>query len=266
MKLYEKEQKLTKSIKGNGKVAVAFSGGVDSTLLLKECVDTLGCENVVAITACSLAFPEREKSEAQELCNQLGVKQIMFDINQLDIPGFAQNLPNRCYLCKKALFKGICYIAKSNGCRWIAEGSNLDDLDDYRPGMQAIKELGVSSPLQEAGLTKAEIRELSARHSLPTYSKQSFACLATRLEYGDTITDEKLEKIGNAEQFLLDMGFEQVRVRLHSNSADIEVAPHQRQMLLDNADKITNALLGYGFSFVTMSLSGYRQGSMNKTI
>lgn len=266
MKLYEKEQKLTESIKGNGKVAVAFSGGVDSTLLLKECVDALGCDNVVTITACSLAFPEREKSEAQDICNQLGVKQVMFDINQLDIPGFAQNPPNRCYLCKKALFKGICYIAKANGCRWIAEGSNLDDLNDYRPGMQAIKELGVSSPLQEAGLTKAEIRELSAQHNLPTHSKQSFACLATRIEYGDAITDEKLEKIGNAEQFLLDMGFEQVRVRLHSNCADIEVAPHQRQMVLDSADKITNALLGYGFSFVTMSLAGYRQGSMNKTI
>ena len=132
--------------------------------------------------------------------------------------------------------------------------------------IRAIQELGVVSPLRKAELTKAEIRLLSEKLKLKTASKPSFACLATRLEYGDTITDEKLEKIGNAEQFLLDMGFEQVRVRLHSNSADIEVAPHQRQMLLDNADKITNALLGYGFSFVTMSLAGYRQGSMNKTI
>ena len=266
MKLYEKEQKLTKSIKGNGKVAVAFSGGVDSTLLLKECADTLGAENVVAITACSLAFPKREQNESTEFCKSEGIKQIQFNINPLKIPSFCTNPPDRCYICKKAIFTEICKISDEQKCNCVFEGSNLDDDNDYRPGMRAIQELGVVSPLRKAELTKAEIRLLSEKLKLKTASKPSFACLATRLEYGDTITEDKLKMIDRAEQLLIDLGINQVRVRLHGKTARIEVEQERMQAVLENADKITTAFQDYGFDYTALDLNGYKTGNMNKSI
>lgn len=266
MNLTEKEQKLKEIIKEHGRVAVAFSSGVDSTLLLKICADTLGKENVIAITACSVAFPEREQNEAIEFCKSEGIKQIKFNINQLEIPGFCSNPPDRCYICKKAIFTELCAVAKDENCDCVFEGSNLDDDNDYRPGMRAIKELGVISPLRQAELTKAEIRKLSAKLNLKTAKKPSLACLATRFEYGDIITEDKLKMIDKAEQKLIELGLNQVRVRLHGKTARIEVEKSQMQTVLDNKDEITEAFKSYGFDYVTLDLNGYTQGSMNKSI
>ncbi|MDO4363305.1 MAG: ATP-dependent sacrificial sulfur transferase LarE, partial [Clostridia bacterium] len=246
--------------------AVAFSSGVDSTLLLKICANTLGKENVIAITACSVAFPEREQNESIEFCKSEGIKQIKFNINQLEIPGFCSNPPDRCYICKKAIFTELCDIAKNENCDCVFEGSNLDDDNDYRPGMRAIKELGVISPLRQAELTKAEIRKLSANLNLKTAKKPSLACLATRFEYGDTITEGKLKMIDKAEQKLIELGLNQVRVRLHGKTARIEVEKSQMQTVLDNKDEITEAFKSYGFDYITLDLNGYTQGSMNKSI
>lgn len=262
----EKEQELKRIITVHGKVAVAFSSGVDSTLLLKECADTLGAENVVAITACSLAFPKREQNESTEFCKSEGIKQIQFNINPLKIPSFCANPPDRCYICKKAIFTEICRIADEQKCNCVFEGSNLDDDNDYRPGMRAIQELGVVSPLRKAELTKTEIRLLSEKLKLKTASKPSFACLATRLEYGDTITEEKLKMIDRAEQLLIDLGINQVRVRLHGKTARIEVEQEQMQAVLENADKITTAFQDYGFDYTALDLNGYKTGNMNKSI
>ncbi len=266
MNLAEKEQKLKNIIGEHNRVAVAFSSGVDSTLLLKVCADTLGKENVIAITACSLAFPEREQNESSEFCKNEGITQIKFNINQLEIPGFCSNPPDRCYICKKAIFTKLCEFAKKQNCDCVFEGSNLDDDNDYRPGMRAIKELGVVSPLRQAELSKSEIREISEKLQLKTAKKPSFACLATRFEYGDTITEEKLKMIGNAEQMLINLGFNQVRVRLHNKIGRIEVDNSQMQKVIDNKDKITESFKSYGFDYVTLDLDGYVQGSMNKLI
>lgn len=262
MTLEQKRETLKENIKSLGKVAVAFSSGVDSTLLLAVCKEVLG-DNVVAITANSVSFPERERTEAFDFCKDNGIEQIEFSVNQLEIEGFKENPVDRCYICKKALFSSICEIAKENDCNYVLEGSNLDDDNDYRPGMRAIKELGVLSPLRDAQLTKAEIRQLSTQMNLPTAKKQSFACLATRFVYGDEITEEKLSMIDKAEQELLDLGFSQVRVRLHGKIARIEVAQNQMQRLLDIAPTITSHFKSYGFDYVTMDLSGYNLGSMN---
>lgn len=249
-------------------VAVAFSSGVDSTLLLKVAADTLGKENVIAVTARSCSFPKRELTEAEAFCKTEGIRQFVVDSEELDIDGFSQNPPNRCYLCKHELFEKILTVADQNGIRAVVEGSNMDDEGDYRPGHQAVQELGIKSPLRKAELYKEEIRELSRELGLPTAEKQSFACLSSRFVYGETITREKLGMVDRAEQLLMDLGFHQLRVRIHGTIARIEVLPDEFEKLIrpEIRTQINEKFSEYGFSYVTMDLKGYRTGSMNETL
>ena len=260
-----KLEKLKNLLKDMGNVAIAFSGGVDSTFLLKVAADVLG-ENVIAVTARSSTYPEREFNEASEYIKKLGAKHAVIRSEELEIDGFSKNPANRCYFCKKELFTKVWKVAEQHGMKYVADGSNMDDLGDYRPGMLALKELGVSSPLREAGLTKENIRSLSREMGLPTWDKQPFACLASRFPYGEEITPEKLRMIDKAEQFLLDLGFKQVRVRHHGDVARIEVARNERSRFFDTdmMDKISERLKEVGFRYVTLDLQGYRTGSMNE--
>lgn len=265
--LQEKYRLLQENLKNLGSVAIAFSSGVDSTFLLKAAHDVLG-EKVIAVTASSCSFPQRELKEAEEFCKDNGIRHIICKSEELDIDGFRQNPKNRCYLCKHELFEKIWDIARQNGIAAVAEGSNLDDNGDYRPGLIAVKELGVKSPLREVGLTKEEIRELSKALDLPTWDKQSFACLSSRFVYGETINEEKLGMVDRAEQLLLDMGFRQVRVRIHGMMARIEVLPEEIGRLTEETVRrtITDKFKEFGFTYVTLDLSGYRMGSMNETL
>ena len=267
MTTQEKYQKLRDYIASLESVAVAFSGGVDSTLLLKVAHDVLK-DKAIAITASSVLFPERELDEAKNFCEKNNITQIICPSEELEIEGFRNNPKNRCYLCKKELFTKILNIAREHSISNVIEGSNLDDLGDYRPGLQAIKELEIKSPLRFAELNKAEVRQLSRELGLPTWEKPSFACLASRFVYGETITKEKLKMIEKAEQLLLNLKFKQVRVRIHGNIARIEIMPEEFSRIMD--DEIRIKIFKYfkelGFSYVTLDLAGYRTGSMNETI
>ena len=247
-----------------GSVAVAFSSGVDSTFLLKAAHEVLG-DRAIAITVSSSSFPKRELTEAKAFCDRAGIRHVICESDELEIEGFAKNPPDRCYLCKREIFQRIKKLAVENGIAYVAEGSNMDDNGDYRPGHRAIAELEIKSPLRKAELTKKEIRELSRELGLPTWDKPSFACLASRFVYGETITREKLGMVEKAEQLLLDYGFHQVRVRIHDNLARIEVLPEQFDRLMEEKVRtdVVAKLKEYGFLYVTMDLSGYRMGSMN---
>ena len=264
-KLHEKYEKLKEYLKSLESVAVAFSSGVDSTFLLKTAHDVLG-DKAIAVTAQSCSFPKRELDEAIAFCEKENIRHIIFEFDELEVDGFSQNPVNRCYICKKAIFKNIIKIAKENLIENIVEGSNTDDDGDYRPGQQAVKELNIKSPLRFAELSKEEIRTLSKELGLPTWKKQSFACLSSRFVYGETISREKLIMVDKAEQLLLDMDFTQVRVRIHNNIARIEVNPNEFEKLLENREQIVSSLKKYGFVYVTMDLTGYRTGSMNEIL
>lgn len=261
----EKHFALQKYLQGLGSAAVAFSSGVDSTFLLKVAHDVLG-NKVIAVTASSCSFPERELREAQTFCQENGITHIVCRSEELDIEGFRENPQNRCYLCKHELFEKIWAIARESGLSAVVEGSNLDDNDDYRPGLVAVKELGVKSPLREVGLTKSEIRVLSKELGLATWNKQSFACLSSRFVYGETINEERLGMVDRAEQLLLDLGFHQVRVRIHGTIARIELLPEEFEKLIQVRETICSQLKVFGFTYVTLDLLGYRTGSMNEVL
>jgi uncharacterized protein len=263
--LAEKETRLHALLTDYAQVVVAFSGGVDSTFLLWSAVTVLGREHVVALTATSPTYPLRELNESCQLAERLGVRHLIFESNELEIPGFADNPPRRCYHCKHELFALCLNKGRELGFTTVLDGANRDDLADYRPGHEAARELGVRSPLLEAGLGKEEIRTLSRRAGLPTAEKQAFACLASRFPYGTRITAERLQQIDSCEEFLLNAGFRTVRVRYHDDTARIEVASEELPRLLD-APLRTSIVAHFrqaGFTYVAVDLEGYRTGSMN---
>jgi uncharacterized protein len=265
--ILSKKQHLESYLRELGSVVIAFSSGVDSTFLLKVAHNVLG-DKAIAVTARSCSFPVRELNEAKAFCEAEGIEHIIVESEELSIEGFSQNPKNRCYLCKHELFTKIRRIAEERGIPYIAEGSNMDDNGDYRPGLIAVAELEVKSPLREAELTKAEIRQLSKEMGLPTWDKQSFACLSSRFVYGETITEEKLSMVDRAEQKLLDLGFHQVRVRIHGNIARIEIERSEFGRIIqpEIAESLNQYLHELGFLYVTLDLGGYQMGSMNKTL
>lgn len=265
--LLKKYEALVEHIRSYGSGAVAFSGGVDSAFLMHAAQEALG-ENAIAITMTAGAFPKREGTEAREFCEECGIRQIVCHMDMNAIEGFSANPKNRCYICKTALFSNMWKLAKEQGMNELMEGSNLDDEGDYRPGLVAIRELDVKSPLRICGFTKAEIRELSAYFGLPTWNKPSYACLASRFPYGEIITEEKLAMVEKGEDLLLELGFYQFRVRIHGNLARIEVLPEEFEKIMqpEVREELDRELRSYGFSYVTLDLKGYRTGSMNETL
>jgi uncharacterized protein len=268
MELTDKYQQLQQSLQQLESVVVAFSGGVDSTFLLKVAANVIGPDKVLALTATSPTYPSFEFEQSQKLAQQIGVEQLVIESNELEIPGFAENDPRRCYHCKHELFSLCLQHAEKAGYRAVLDGSNLDDLDDYRPGRDAVEELQVRSPLLEAGLGKDDIRQLSKQLGLPTWDKQPFACLSSRFPYGTRITAERLQQIDRCESWLRLQGFANYRVRYHDRIARIEISPPDISRLIEDElrEKLVVEFKSAGFTYVTLDLQGYRTGSMNETL
>ena len=265
--LQEKLTRLEEYIRGLGSLAVGFSGGVDSSLLLVVAANVLG-DKAMAITGVDASIPERELKEAKEFCKEREIRHIICKVNPMKEESYRHNSPDRCYFCKHGIFTEITKIAAENGIEYVAEGSNMDDLGDYRPGLKAVEELSVKSPLREAGLTKQDIREISKALGLPTWSKPAYACLASRFVYGEEITEEKLRMLDQAEQFLIEQGFLEERVRIHGNIARIEVPAKDIERLASEEirEAVYEKFKALGFMFVTIDMKGYKMGSMNATL
>ena len=266
IRMKEKYERLKQIVKEMENVVVAFSGGVDSTFLLKVAVEVLGAENVLAVTADSETYPTSELEEAKMLAGLIGATHQVIETSELNIPGYADNDQNRCYFCKNGLFKEVVPIMKQKGFRNVVYGLIADDMSEHRPGVRAAKEHGVRGPLQEASLYKEEIRKLSKQLNLPTWEKPSFACLSSRIAYGEKITQEKLTKIDKSEAYLKGLGIRQVRVRTHQEIARIEVEPQDMQLILTHHNEIIDNLQVFGYKYVTLDLHGYMSGSMNKVL
>lgn len=269
--LSEKTLKKYNNLKGllrkMGRVLVAFSGGVDSTFLLKAAQDVLG-ENVLAVIASSVTYSQREREEALKLAAELNVRCQVIETHELDNPDFSRNSPQRCYYCKKELFSRLKEIAQSEGIPYVLDGSNYEDTQDFRPGLEAVDELGVCSPLREAGLVKGEIRQLSHKLGLPTWQKPSFACLSSRFPYYTEIDPQSLKQIERAEEYLRKLGFSQFRVRHHDQIARIEIAQQDFSKLLEKGvkKKIIQYFKKLGYAYIALDLEGYRSGSMNEPL
>jgi uncharacterized protein len=264
----EKFARLKEIFLSMGRIVVAYSGGVDSTLLLRAAKESLGEAHVVAVTALSPLYPDRELAGAKRMAQEMDVKHILIESNELEIDGFSKNPSNRCYFCKKELFEEMQNLARKEAISFVVEGSTLDDEKDHRPGRRAIQELGIRSPLQEARFTKEDVRELSRTLGLPTWDKPSFACLASRFPYGEEITPEGLRMVDEAEDFLFSLGFKQVRVRHYQSLARIEVYPEEMSRLMNGSlrEKVVNRLKKIGYRYVTLDLQGFRSGSMNEVL
>jgi uncharacterized protein len=263
----EKLLKLREIVKKLKSVVVAFSGGVDSTLVAKVCYDVLK-DNSMAVTARSETYPDFEFEEAKGLAKEIGIRHLVLNTSELAIEGFASNPPDRCYFCKTELFEKLKDIAKQHRFLHVADGANLDDMEDYRPGLEASKELGVKSPLKEAGMTKKDVREASKMLNLPNWNKPAYACMSSRFPYGQSITEEKLKMVSEAEKYLRGLGLEQFRVRHHETIARIEVLPEDIHILTNSPtrDELLGKFKEIGFTYVTLDLEGYRSGSMNEVL
>jgi len=261
-----KRDKLNSILEEMGSCAIGFSGGADSTFLFAVAHEILGAK-ALGVTATSETYPVRELKEAEKLARRIGGRHRIVRSEELDLPGFSENRPDRCYHCKKGLFSVLFQVAEEEGISFVADGSNLDDRDDYRPGREAAKELGVRSPLDEAGLAKADIRELSRMMNLPTWDKPALACLSSRIPYGTRITRENLRQVGRVEEGLRALGFKVVRVRHHGDVARIELGLDELGLAANQMrDKVAALVKASGFTYAALDLEGYRTGSMNETL
>jgi len=245
--------------------AIAYSGGMDSTFLSKVTYDVLG-DNALAVTVTSSTYPARELEEAKQYAKEIGIPHLVIHAEEFAIPQFSENPPDRCYYCKKELFQKIQRIAQQHHLNAVLDGSNADDRRDYRPGDRARSELGIRSPLQEVGLTKQEIRDLSTSLHLASADKPPFACLASRFPYGVKITKERLEQVASAEEYLFSLGIRQCRVRYHNEIARIEMNREDIPLLLTNTEKVIKQFKTLGFIYITVDLEGYRTGSLNEVL
>jgi len=260
-----KMENLKDKLRRMGRVVIAFSGGVDSTFLVKVAYEVLG-KNVIAVTAASSTYPKTELEEAKRLARLIGVRHIIVNSEETEVENFKQNPPNRCYYCKKELFSKLKEIAKKEKINYVLDGTNYDDLTDFRPGMKALRELNIISPLKDAKLTKEDIRNLSKLMNLDTWDKPACACLASRFPYGIRITKERLDRVEKAENVIRNLGIRQLRVRYHNEIARIEVNKKDMQLLLEHSDSIVKKFKELGFIYVTLDMEGYRTGSLNEVL
>jgi len=263
----EKAEHLKAILNSMERVVIAYSGGVDSTFLAKVAYDVLG-ENAIAVTASSETYPSGELDEAIRIAQEIGIRHEIVESEELTDPNFAENPVDRCYYCKAELLGKLRELADRYGARHILLGANEDDRGDFRPGMKAAEEMGARSPLQEAGMSKADIRALSKQLGLSTWDKPQAACLSSRFPYGTRITAERLTIVDRAERFLRELGFRQLRVRHHDDIARIEVSPEEMDLLLDEdlRSRVADHLRELGYTYVTVDLAGYRTGSMNEVL